>query len=346
MFCCLIFLSLFFVNIFFLLKAQLPLFPFVIRNRKETIQRDAMRQRLQRFFAFHEPSQLAVVDEWISNWEGHHDDMMRELIVFHGAEPPATYSTTTDRPSMVLSRKQVLLRECRGLLQQLILFYSPEDIGRVDEVLSLFESNEDDLLKRLETFASRRDNIFRYFLKNDPKHMEHAVTLAREWLGAEAHLVKYIAGNNGLEPTRSLPFPKLQLPESKRVGIARQRLIEFLKKYQPERLEDADAMLEAYRSREDEMFGMLQSKFEAPRRRPNVAGGTSAAAAGGSGDFVTSDFVWCVQLLAENWLASNPAHLEEVEDTLSKLAGTSISPGEVLLRLAAQTGGKQEGTIS
>lgn len=299
-----------------------------------------MQQRLQRFFAFHEPTQLAVVDSWLENWNGHHDEMMRELIRFHGPEPPLTYSTTPDRRAEALSRKQVLLRECRGLLQQLILFYSPQEIGRVDEVMAMFETNEEELFKRLELIASRRDGVFRYFQRNDSSHMQHAVLLANEWLGAEAHLVKYLAANNGQAPTRSLPFPKLTIPESQRVAIARDRLIQYLQKYQPERLEDADAMLEAYRSREEEMFGILHAKYGAPHPQPPQVQHTSGTRGVGPprDDFVTSDFVWCVQLLAENWLSSHPAMLEEVEETLSKLAGTSISPGEVLLRLAAQTG--------
>lgn len=280
-----------------------------------------MKPRLQRFFAFHEPSQVAVVDAWLENWAGKHDEMMRELIAFHGTEPPITYSTSADRTALVLSKRQVLIRECRGLLQQLLLYYSPQEVQRVDEVMSLFDTNEEELFKRLEVFSACRDKVFRYFQRTDPQHMEYAVMLSKEWLGAEKHLIEYLAANNGQQPTRSLPFPKVVLPENQRTAIARDRLIELLTKYQPTRLPDADAMLEAFRGREEEMFGMLYGRYGGPPSTRN--------------DFVTSDFVWCVQLLAENWLSSNPAQLEQVEDALSKLVGTSIAPGEVLLRLAA-----------
>lgn len=294
-----------------------------------------MKQRLQRFFAFHEPTQLSVIDNWLENWNGKHEEMMNQLILFHGNEPPMTYSTTSDRASIVLSRKQILIRECRGLLQQLLLYYSPQEIGRVDEVMTMFESNEEELFKRLESFASRRDGLFRYFQRHDPNHMDYAVMLSMEWLGSEAHLIKYLAANNGQAPTRTLPSPKIVIPESERVAVAREKLVEYLRKYQPDRLADADAMLEAYRSREEEMFGMLHGKHGAP---PNSS---STAPLNGPKrnvtDFITSDFVWCVQLLAENWLAGKSSQLEEVEDTLGKLVGTSIPPGEVLLRLAAQT---------
>jgi hypothetical protein len=299
-----------------------------------------MKQRLQRFFAFHEPTQLAVVDNWLANWNGKHEEMMKQLILFHGPEPPMTYSTSSDRASMVLSRRQILLRECRGLLQQLILYYSPQDVGRVDEVMTMFEGHEEDLFKRLELFAARRDGLFRYFQKNDPHHMDHAVLLSIEWLGSEAHLIRYLAANNGQAPTRSLPFPKLTIPESQRVAVAREKLVEYLRKVQPDRLADADAMLEAYRSREEEMFGMLHGKHGAPPQSSS----TSAIGGPRRTDFITSDFVWCVQLLAENWLADKPSQIEEVEDALGKLVGTSITPGEVLLRLAAQTGGSSSET--
>lgn len=295
--------------------------------------------------------------------------MMRSLIRYHGAEPPLSFSTTADDLRLAMSREQALIRECRCLLQLHIAFYSPSELLAVDRILHAYRHHEKQLVNILTKQAARRDAILRYFSQRNPSQMAYAVQLAREWFGWEGQLLLYldmhsnsataIGGGGAIAtvPLRSPLCPPIEIPESRRTQESRERIVEYLRQYLPERLGDVDALVEAFAGRDEELFGMLKSRSSSSQ--PLQGGGGALGSRGAVDDpkllgarqtspssqhvalmrppVVTFDFSMAVMSLVEALaLPDDPDVVRVVDCFMGKLLGTGITEGEVLLRIAAE----------
>lgn len=286
---------------------------------------------------------------------------MRALIRYHGAEPPVSFSTTADGLRFAMSREQALIRECRSLLQIHVVFYSPSDLLAVDRILHAYRHHEKRLLSILTKQAARRDAILRYFSQRDPTQMAYAVQLAREWFGWEGQLLLYLEmhsnGSTGraVVPLRSPLCLPIQVPESRRVQESRERVVEYLRQHMPERLGDADVLLEAFSGRDEELFGMLKSRGISQPQQSGSARGTTDefkplaakppqqeqllhhSPLTRNDSVVTFDFSMAVMSLVEALVLPDDSEVVRVVDSfMGKLLGTGIGEGEVLLRAAAE----------
>jgi hypothetical protein len=277
---------------------------------------DSLAQRLYRFFAYYEPSQLEVLSQWLVNWAGHEQSLMGELVRFHGPEPPLTFHASPNE--LVVSNRQQLMHACEGLLKNFFLFYAPHRILEVDKTMQEWKGREEELKQRLTLQASQRDEVFRIFAERFPRRMSDLHPLLRTWLGAEADLILHLKAN--APPAPRLPPVGLVLdkaPPTTFRSLLRDRLRLFYSVFQPEKLGDVDSILETYRGRENELLRSLRAKY------------LGSADDVGEPEFgQNADVVALIRQLAEKWM---PHRSQEVEDAILVAESGTIS--EVLRAL-------------
>jgi hypothetical protein len=236
----------------------------------------ALRHRLSSFFRYYEPTQLAVLDTWLTNWAGREKQLFGELVRFHGPEPDV--HQRLGAPARALSAGAKLEASCRNLVQQTLLLYAPERIGDVQKILSDWDGQYEVLQERLQRQIAYREHVFRVFREHMPDRVPEVPALLRMWLGREMELLKVLARSASEVPGRPPARKRGSANESSLALSAmagegaggrtplpfasyREQLLHFYRLYNPERVGDIDAILEQYRGREPALFRKLYKKY-------------------------------------------------------------------------------------
>ena len=266
--------------------------------------------RLRRFFAYHEPSQLPEVERWAANWRGREGELMRELIWFHGAEPPLTVPTEAaeDYAQRAHSKESQAIAATRGLLLNFLTFYAPERLMQVDSIMAAWAGEEGVLGERLRRQSRVRDSLLSYFSSMGSASALEGVIAAQEWLGVEGELLKR------LPRTQQTPVPFVVHPDkpalrTRRALSARAQVRQFFKVYKPEHLGELDAIMEAFEGREDWLLMALRRQYL----------GEADPALFMDRSFLRPEMKAAFRTLAAHW---NPAAAEELEDLLWQFSGS------------------------
>jgi hypothetical protein len=221
---------------------------------------ESLGRRLHRFFAYYEPSQIEVIDQWKINWAGHEALLMGELVRFHGPEPPLSFHVPPD--SLVVSERQKVLHACESLLKNFFLFYAPCRLLEVDKTLALWKGQEKELRERLQLQASQRDEIIRFFADRHPQRMGDVPAMLAAWLGAEGDLIMHLR-KHGSAPSR-LPPVGIIVDQPQVTALRshlRDRLRLFYSVYKPAKIGDVDSIVATFRGRENELLRSLRAKY-------------------------------------------------------------------------------------
>jgi hypothetical protein len=232
------------------------------------------RRRLSSFFRYYEPTQLRILDKWLRNWAGRERMLMAELVRFHGPEPDVRYRTDPNAALPVARSLDAQIEDlCRSLLQQTLLLYSPERLAETDRILRSWDGQHRTLLARLQRQVSMRDHVYTLIQQQHPDQLQEVAPLLRQWLGREGELVRMLGAGqqvagDGRPPARTADkaaaaaaanaaADKVPLP----FASYREQLTRFYRLYNPERIGDVDAILEAYEGREPVLFRKLYKKY-------------------------------------------------------------------------------------
>ena len=241
------------------------------------------RSRLVAFMQKYQPEKLGNVDAILQKYAGKEDELFAQLVSKYGPEPATTAPLPAGGASPTPSRAASAPADYRPRLVAFMQKYQPDKVGNVDAILQKYVGKESELFAQLvsrygpepppppptsqaATADSPRDRLVRFYQKYQPDKMGNIDKILEAYAGKIDELFAQLVGKYGPEP----PGPAAPTAATD----YRSRLVAFMQKYQPDKVGNADAILQKYAGKESELFAQLVSRY-GPEPAAATGGGTA-----------------------------------------------------------------------
>ena len=230
------------------------------------------------FYRKYDESKLPEVDRLAEKYAGFEHDLLKALAEKYKT-PPIPYGMA---PSLAKQPRSDSLMptprrgDVRNRLRNFLRHYDPDRIPELDALLAANKGREDELLDDMireygpepgaykptaEDKKRLADALTDFYRKYDESKLPEVDRLAEKYAGFEHDLLKALAEKYKTPPIPYGMAPSLakqprsdSLMPTPRRGDVRNRLRNFLRHYDPDRIPELDALLAANKGREDELL--------------------------------------------------------------------------------------------
>ncbi|CUG93171.1 Hypothetical protein, putative [Bodo saltans] len=177
-----------------------------------------------------------------------------------------------------------------------------------------------------------RSRLERFMQQYNPEKLSTIDKILDAYKGREQEMFEALVKKYGPEPSESSvtappprPQPQSTPSSSSSSNIHRGRLLRFMQRYNPEKIETIDKILDAYKGREVEMFEALVKKYGPEPADNNAADGNSVSNAGASGSDHRARLIRFMEVY-------NPERLSTIDKILEAYQGREQEMFEALVK--------------
>ncbi|KAJ9454360.1 hypothetical protein DIPPA_14206 [Diplonema papillatum] len=235
----------------------------------------SFKDKVVAFYEKHNPDGLSKVDTIVDAYQGREDELLRTLHERYNVPLPDTAEDTVPTPS---PPKQTF----RDTVEAFYKEHNPAGLAKLDTIVDAYAGREDELMRTLHEkynlpfpqagaqaadepgAASWREKVTAFYVKYNADALDKVDTILQTYAGREEELMRTLCERYGVSYAEEV---------SPQGDAFRSRVEAFYKVHNPEGLEKVDAILSAYRGREEELMQTLRERYGVPQPSSGKANG-------------------------------------------------------------------------